>query len=56
VPRATATTTRDGRTLDELTRIWRVLALTQMLQLPRVAVFFEFMVDEIDALRPIITG
>ena len=42
--------------IDELTRIWRVLALPQMRQVPRVAAFFDFMVDEIDALRPIITG
>ena len=39
-----------------MTRIWRVLALPQTRQLPRIAAFFEFMVDEIDALQPIITG
>ena len=42
--------------IDELTRIWRILTLPQMRQVPRVAAFFDFMVEEIDSLRPIITG
>ena len=40
----------------ELTRIWRILTLPQLRQVPRVAAFFDFMVEEIDSLRPIITG
>lgn len=42
--------------IDELTRIWRILTLPQMRQVPRIAAFFDFMIDEIDALGPIITG
>ncbi|ODV11684.1 MAG: hypothetical protein ABT20_05215 [Rubrivivax sp. SCN 70-15] len=42
--------------IDELTRIWRVLVAPDRRHTPRVAAFFDFVVDEIDALRPIITG
>ena len=42
--------------IDELTRIWRVLAAPDKRHIPRVAAFFDFVVDEIDALRTIITG
>ncbi|HEY5632750.1 MAG TPA: LysR family transcriptional regulator [Burkholderiaceae bacterium] len=42
--------------IPELTRIWRILASPQMRHTPRVKAFFDFMVGEIDALRPIITG
>jgi molybdate transport repressor ModE-like protein len=42
--------------IAELTRIWRILTLPQLRKVPRVAAFFDFMVEEIDALRPIITG
>jgi molybdate transport repressor ModE-like protein len=42
--------------IAELTRIWRILTLPQLRQIPRVAAFFDFMVEQIDALRPIITG
>ena len=42
--------------IDELTRIWRVLAAPDRRQTPRVAAFFDFVVDEIEALRPILTG
>lgn len=42
--------------IAELTRIWRILTLPQLRQVPRVAAFFDFMVGEIDALRPILTG
>jgi DNA-binding transcriptional LysR family regulator len=42
--------------IAELTRIWRILTLPQLRQVPRVAAFFDFMVEETDALRPIITG
>ena len=39
-----------------LARIWRLLALPEVRRTPRVSAFFDFMVDEIEALRPIITG
>jgi DNA-binding transcriptional LysR family regulator len=42
--------------IPELTRIWRILTLPQLRRVPRVAAFFDHMVGEIDALRPIITG
>lgn len=42
--------------VPELTRIWRVLAHPDVRRTPRVAAFFDFMVDEIETLRPIITG
>jgi DNA-binding transcriptional LysR family regulator len=42
--------------IDELTRIWRVLAAPDRRHTPRVATFFDFVVDEIESLRPIITG
>jgi DNA-binding transcriptional LysR family regulator len=42
--------------IDELTRIWRVLAAPDQRRTPRVAAFFDFVVDETEALRPIITG
>lgn len=40
----------------ELARIWRLLTTPELRRTPRVAAFFDFMVDEIEALRPIITG
>jgi len=40
----------------ELTRIWRMLTTPELRRTPRVAAFFDFIVDEIDTLRPIITG
>jgi len=42
--------------IPELSRIWRILTTAELRKTPRVAAFFDFMVDEIDALRPIITG
>ncbi len=42
--------------IDELTRIWRVLASPELRRTPRVAAFFDFIVEEIEALRTIITG
>ena len=42
--------------IPELTRIWRVLTTPELRRTPRVAAFFDFMVEEIEALRPIITG
>ena len=40
----------------ELTRTWRVLTTPALRHTPRVAAFFDFIVSEIDTLRPIITG
>jgi DNA-binding transcriptional LysR family regulator len=42
--------------IPELTRIWRILTTRQLRRTPRVSAFFEFMVDEVQALRPILTG
>lgn len=41
--------------IDELTRIWRVLAAPDFRRRPEVAAFFDFVVPEVDALRPILT-
>ena len=40
----------------ELTRIWRMLTTAELRHTPRVAAFFDFIVGEIDTLRPILTG
>ena len=40
----------------ELTRIWRMLTTAELRHTPRVAAFFDFIVSEIDTLRPILTG
>lgn len=40
----------------ELTRIWRVLTTPELRRTPRVGAFFDFIVEEIETLRPIITG
>jgi DNA-binding transcriptional LysR family regulator len=40
----------------ELTRVWRLLTTPELRHTPRVAAFFDFIVSEIDTLRPIITG
>jgi DNA-binding transcriptional LysR family regulator len=42
--------------IPELARIWRVLAHPDVRHTPRVAAFFDFIVEEIEALRPILTG
>ena len=42
--------------IPELTRIWRVLTTPELRRTPRVAAFFDFIVSEIETLRPIITG
>ncbi|HYF60505.1 MAG TPA: LysR family transcriptional regulator [Burkholderiaceae bacterium] len=42
--------------IPELARMWRVLTTPELRRTPRVAALFDFVVDEIDALRPIITG
>lgn len=40
----------------ELTRIWRVLTTAELRRTPRVSAFFDFIAEEIEALRPVITG
>jgi DNA-binding transcriptional LysR family regulator len=40
----------------ELTRIWRLLTTPELRRTPRVSAFFDFIVSEIETLRPIITG
>jgi len=42
--------------IPELARIWRLLTTAELRRTPRVAAFFDFIVEEIDALRPILTG
>lgn len=42
--------------VPELARSWRVLTTIELRRAPRVAALFEFLVDEADALRPILTG
>lgn len=42
--------------IDDLTRIWRVLVAPDRRHVPRVSAFFNFVVEEVEALRPIITG
>lgn len=42
--------------VDALTRIWRVLTTAELRRTPRVAAFFDFMVEEVETLRPILSG
>lgn len=42
--------------VPELTRIWRLLTTRELRRTPRISVFFDFIVEEIDALKPILTG
>ncbi len=42
--------------VTELSRIWRVLTTQELRRTPRVSAFFDFIVSEIETLRPIITG
>jgi DNA-binding transcriptional LysR family regulator len=42
--------------IPELARIWRILTTKQLRRTPRVSAFFDFMVSELEALRPILTG
>lgn len=42
--------------VPELTRIWRLLTTRELRRTPRVAAFFDFIVAEVETLRPIITG
>jgi DNA-binding transcriptional LysR family regulator len=40
----------------ELTRIWRVLTSPEKRHSPHVAAFFDYVVEEVEALRPVLTG
>lgn len=42
--------------VDALTRIWRVLTPVPLRHTPRVSAFFDFIAEEIEALKPILTG
>ena len=42
--------------IPELARIWRLLTPPELRRTPRVAAFFDFVTEEIEALRPILTG
>ena len=42
--------------VPELARIWRILTTAELRRTPRVAAFFDFVVEEIEALRPVLTG
>ena len=42
--------------VPELTRVWRLLTTPELRRTPRVSAFFDFIVGEIDNLRPILTG
>jgi DNA-binding transcriptional LysR family regulator len=42
--------------VPELSRIWRLLTTRELRRTPRVSAFFDFIVEEIETLRPIITG
>jgi DNA-binding transcriptional LysR family regulator len=42
--------------IPELTRSWRILTRPELRRTPRVAAFFDFVVDELDTLRDILTG
>jgi len=42
--------------IPELARIWRVLAHPDVRRTPRVAALFDFLGEEIETLRPILTG
>jgi DNA-binding transcriptional LysR family regulator len=42
--------------IPELARIWRLLTPPDLRRTPRVSAFFDFITEEIEALRPILTG
>ena len=42
--------------VPELSRIWRVLTTAELRRTPRVAAFFDYIVEEIETLRPIMSG
>jgi DNA-binding transcriptional LysR family regulator len=42
--------------VPELSRIWRLLTTRELRRTPRVSAFFDFIVEEMESLRPILTG
>jgi DNA-binding transcriptional LysR family regulator len=42
--------------IPELARIWRLLTPPELRRTPRVSAFFDFITEEIESLRPILTG
>jgi DNA-binding transcriptional LysR family regulator len=42
--------------IDELSRIWRILTTPELRRVPRMAALFDHVVEEVDALRPILGG
>lgn len=42
--------------IPELARSWRILTTPELRRTPRVAAFFDFIVEEVETLRPILTG
>ena len=42
--------------IPELARIWRILTTPALRHTPRIAAFFDFIVEEIETMRPILTG
>ena len=48
--------TNSRYSIPELARLWRVLAHPDVRRTPRVSAFFDFITDEVESLRPILTG
>ncbi len=42
--------------IDELARIWRILTPPALRHTPRISAFFDFIVEEIETMKPILTG
>ena len=42
--------------IPELARIWRLLAHPDLRRTPRIAAFFDFVLEEREALKSILTG
>jgi DNA-binding transcriptional LysR family regulator len=42
--------------VPELTRMWRLLTRPEIRHTPRISAFFDFVLEEIEALRPVLTG
>lgn len=42
--------------VSALTRLWRILTTAELRRTPRVAAFFDFVVEEVEALRPVLSG
>jgi DNA-binding transcriptional LysR family regulator len=42
--------------IPAMTRLWRVLTTPELRHTPRVAALFDYLIDEVETLRPIITG